>query len=100
MNSLKTAGRKVTSPPVRTRGGADLESLYRASVANVPIILSEKGLGSSAVMVVQPDRSALLITNYHVVRDSFTIRGQPSVVVVFYHPALKNQLFDGQRFGN
>jgi len=96
--SRMLAGCQIAPMPPQTRG-ADLEGLYRASVSNVPVILSEKGLGSSAVIIVKPDRHALLITNYHVVRDRFTIKGQPSVIVVFYSPELKNQPFDGQRFG-
>src|SRR4030095_2036733 len=58
------------------------------------------GLGSSAVINVTPDHRALLITNHHVIQNFFTIKGQPSVVVLFYDPVLKNELFDGQRFGD
>ena len=92
-------GRKIAPPPLRTRGN-DLEGLYRASVYNVAVILTEGALGSSAVISVKPDHRALLITNQHVVQNSFTLKGQPSVVVLFYDAALKNESFEGQRFGD
>jgi hypothetical protein len=47
-------GRKVAPPPLRTRGN-DLEGLYRASVYNVAVILTDGGLGSSTVIAV-PER--------------------------------------------
>jgi hypothetical protein len=84
-------GRKVAPPPMRTRGN-DLEGLYRVSVYNVTVILTEGGLGSSAVISVKPDHRALLITNYHVVQNSFTVKGQPSVLVLFYDAALKKRV--------
>ena len=93
------AGRKVAASPLRTRG-SDLETLYRASVVNVPVVLSKNGLGSSTVIIVKPNHQAFVITNYHVVQNPFNIKGQPSVFVLFYDAVLKNELFDGQRFGN
>ncbi len=93
------AGRKVAPPPVRTRGG-DLESLYRASVVNVPVVISEGGIGSSAVIRVETNQDCLLITNHHVVKKAFLVEGLTSVLVLFYDPELKNESFDGQRLGD
>ena len=90
------AERKIAEAPRRTRG-QDLSGLYRAAVSNVPVVLSQKGLGSSIVIRVK-NSQALVITNNHVVKEPITIEGRPVVVLLFYDPALKNEIFDPNKF--
>lgn len=86
------AGRRVAQPPPQTRGGA-LSELYWAEVRNVPVVVSSEGTGSSVVIIVRPNRQAYVITNHHVVDKPFTLKGQPTVALLFYDPVLKNQYF-------
>ncbi len=91
------ANRQVAEPPQRTRG-QDLSALYRAAVLNVPVVLSKEGLGSSIVISVGKDKHALVITNYHVVEHPIPIQGKSAALVMFYDPALKNDVFDPNKF--
>ena len=91
------AGREVAAAPKRTRGG-DLSTLYRAAVLNVPVVLSQNGLGSSIVTAVTKDGHASVITNNHVVEQPITIEGKPAVVLIFYDAALKNDVFNPDKF--
>ena len=57
----------------------------RNKVRNVPIIISQKSFGSGVVVSYFPKKSlALIITNLHVVADSYTEKGVPVVGFVFY----------------
>jgi len=93
------AGRRVAEPPVETRGGGPPD-LYRASVRNVPVVVSSDGTGSSVVIVVTQERHGWVNTNYHVVDKPFTVSGYPTVALLFYDAALKNELFNGQQFAD
>jgi S1-C subfamily serine protease len=91
------AGRKVAAPPARTRG-QDLSALYRSSVLNVPVVLSQSGLGSSIVIGGKKNGHFLVITNNHVIERPITIEERSVVLLIFYDPTLKNELFNPDRF--
>lgn len=89
-------GYRVAEPDLQPRGA--LSDLYRRTVRNVTVVVSADGMGSSVVIGVNQNRQAWVITNHHVVEKPFTVNGRPTVLLVFYDPALKNETFDGQRF--
>ncbi|HTT25268.1 MAG TPA: trypsin-like peptidase domain-containing protein [Candidatus Sulfotelmatobacter sp.] len=69
-----------------------------ANVHNVPLVVSQEGTGSSVVIKVSPNGQALLVTNNHVVKQSFERNGHPVVLLLFYDAALKDEYFDSQKF--
>ena len=83
-----------TAGGIRTRGPS-LRDLYRATVRAVPIVIAEDGTGSSVVVNVNPaDRSALVVTNHHVVENPLlTDEGEPRVLLLFHDPELSGEPF-------
>ena len=49
-------GRRLAKPPQSTRGDG-LSDLYRATVLNVPVVVSAGGMGSSSVVVVNQKKT-------------------------------------------
>ena len=91
------AGSRVATPP-RTRG-VELTQHYWANVRNAPVAVVDAGTGSATVIIVNPNRRAYVLTNHHVAEHAFTVQGQaPGVFLLFYEPALSNELFDSDRF--
>jgi S1-C subfamily serine protease len=93
------AGCRVAEPPLETRGGS-LADLYRAAVRSVPVVVSSDGTGSSVLIIVNQGRKGWVITNYHVVDKPFTKEGHPTVALLFYDAALKNEMFSAQHFSD
>jgi S1-C subfamily serine protease len=90
---------RVAEPPLQTRG-SNLPELYRNSVRSVPLVISSDGIGSSVVIIVNQNRQGWLITNHHVIDHPFTTNGVSTVLLLFYDPALKNNVFDKQQFAD
>lgn len=89
------SGYRVAEPPAGQLGG---KSMYFTMVPRVPVVISSEAMGSSAVIHVEANRQALLITNHHVVEKPFMVNGQPAVILLFYETALKDEPFDPARF--
>jgi len=85
LSDRRLAPPEETAGGIRTRGPS-LRDLYRSTVQAVPIVVAEDGTGSSVVVNVNPaDRSALVVTNHHVVENPFqTEEGEPFVLLLFH----------------
>jgi len=96
------AGDRVAEPPPTTRAitrGGPLTQLYWANVQNAPVAVVDGGTGSATVIIVHPNRQAYVLTNNHVAEGAFTVKGRPpQVFLLFYDAALKNEIFDHDRF--
>jgi S1-C subfamily serine protease len=96
------AGDRVAEPPPTTRAitrGGPLTQLYWANVQNAPVAVVDGGTGSATVIIVHPNRQAYVLTNNHVAERAFTVKGRPpQVFLLFYDAALKNEIFDPDRF--
>jgi len=94
LSERRVAPPEETAGGIRTRGPS-LRDLYRTTVKAVPIVVAEDGTGSSVVVNVNPaDRSALVVTNQHVVENPFqTEEGEPCVLLLFHDPELSGEPF-------
>ena len=94
LSDRRLAPPEETAGGIRTRGPS-LRDLYRTTVQAVPIVVAEDGTGSSVVVNVNPaDRSALVVTNHHVVENPFqTEKGEPFVLLLFHDPELSGEPF-------
>jgi hypothetical protein len=65
----------------------------------VPLVVSGGGIGSS-IVIAAGSSEAFVITNAHVVDTplGMTSDGIPEVALLFYEEALKNEVFNSQRF--
>jgi len=69
---------------------------YR-DMMNVPMVVNAGSVWSS-VVVVNGNRQAFVVTNYHVVNNLLGVEGRPKVFLLFFNPALKTQVFTAERF--
>jgi S1-C subfamily serine protease len=91
-------GHRVADPPPTTRGSS-LAQMYWSNVQNAPVAVVEGGTGSATVIIVHPNKQAYVLTNNHVAQSAFSVKGYPpQVFLLFYDAALKNEIFDHDRF--
>jgi S1-C subfamily serine protease len=90
------SGRRVDKGEIQTRGRRDL---FSNAVKAVPFVISRNGKGSSVVIQVnQPESTALVVTNHHVVDEPFRDeRGRAFVMLLFYDPQLASEPFSRDR---
>jgi S1-C subfamily serine protease len=88
-------GAHVARRPTQSRGAGDL---YRSRVRMVPLVVVVGGTGSGVVIIAKGSE-AYVITNFHVAEHSFKDRaGNPFVFLLFYDPALNDEVFNYSSF--